>query len=81
VKKKFTIKIKQEKKTFFAFCEEIPDAAAEAESINAVLEKIKKIIEKKRDGGSDDGTSPQRAPKPTVPHGPTTLVERIELPD
>jgi predicted RNase H-like HicB family nuclease len=81
VKRKFTITIKQKGKTFFVSCKEMLDATAQADSKVAVLEKIRAVIIKRLEGGSDSGTSAKPHPHSPIPRGPIIVAEAHELPE
>jgi predicted RNase H-like HicB family nuclease len=81
VKQKFTITIEQKGKTCFAACKETPDATAQADSKETVLEKIRAVIKKKLEGGSDSGTSTKPHPHSPTPRSPIIVAKAHELPE
>lgn len=59
----------------------MPDAIAQADSKETVLEKIRAIIKKKLEGGSDSGTSAKPHPISPKPIDPIIVAEAHELPE
>jgi len=78
---KFTITITQKGNAYIASCCEMPEVTAQADSKNAVLEKIKAAIKKKLDDGSDSGAAPKPHPHSPTPRGPIIVTESHELPE
>jgi predicted RNase H-like HicB family nuclease len=73
--RKFAIIIKREGDAYIASCPDLPDTVAHGTSKIDALEKIRAIIIKKLDDGSDSGTPPMPHPISPSPRGPIILVE------
>ena len=78
---KFTIKIEQKGAEFEARCREMPDAIACGRDKLDALEKIKAVITKMLQDGSDDGFAPTLHPVSPSPRGPIIVVESHDKPD
>jgi len=81
MKRKFTVVIERKQDEYEARCREMPDAVAHGSSPKDALEKIRAVITKKLDDGSDDGTAPKPHAVSPSPRGPIIVEESHEKPD
>jgi predicted RNase H-like HicB family nuclease len=82
MKRQFKVTIERKGDDYIARCRDWPDVVAHGSSLKDALEKIKAVIIKKFDDGSDDGTAAKPHPVPSSPRGPIIIVERShEKPD
>ena len=81
MKRKFTVVIKKIGAEFEARCRELPAAVARGRDKTDALEKIRAVITKMLQDGSDDGSAPTPHPVSPPPHGPIIVQESHEKPD
>ena len=79
--RKFRVTMTREGDDYIATCPDLSGAVARGSSTNDALEKIKAVITKMLDDGSDDGTAPKPHPVSPSPRGPIIVEESHEKPD
>ena len=79
--RKFRVTMTREGDDYIAACPDLPGAVARGSSTNDALEKIKAVIIKMTDDGSDDGAAPKPHPVSPSPRGPIIVEESHEKPD
>jgi predicted RNase H-like HicB family nuclease len=80
MKGKFTVILTREGAEYVARCQEMADAVASGSSKEEALERIKVVIRKMLEGGSEGGSAPLPnpvSPPPRKPPGP--IVRRTEI--
>jgi predicted RNase H-like HicB family nuclease len=81
MKRKFTVVITREGTEYVARCQEVADAVARGSSNQDALEKIKAVIRKKFEDGSEGGSAPLPhpvSPPPRGPRGPIMVETEID---
>jgi predicted RNase H-like HicB family nuclease len=78
---KFTVVIEKKGAEFMARCREMTDCVASGRDKNDALEKIKAVITKKLQDGSEGGAAAVPHPVSPSPRGPIIVVESHERPD
>jgi predicted RNase H-like HicB family nuclease len=81
MKRKFTVIIERKGDEYFARCPDLAGTVARGRDRNDALEKIKAVIIKKLEGGSDAGSAPVPHPISPSPRGPIIVEESHEKPD
>lgn len=79
--RKFRVTMTRDGNDYIASCPDLPGAVARGSSANDALEKIKAVITKILEDGSDDGTAPKPHPVSPSPRGPIIVEESHERPD
>jgi len=79
--RKFRVTMTREGDDYIAACSDLPGAVARGSSKHDALEKIKAVITKLLDDGSDGGAAPKPHPVSPSPRGPIIVEESHEKPD
>jgi predicted RNase H-like HicB family nuclease len=81
MKRKFTVVLTRKGTQYVARCQEVADAVARGNSKEEVLERIKAVILKKFEDGSEGGSAPLPhpvSPPPGGPRGPIVVEAEID---
>ena len=79
--RKFRVTMTREGDDYIAACPDLPGAVARGSSKQDALEKIKAVITKMMDDGSDGGAAPKPHPVSPSPRGPIIVEESHDKPD